>query len=252
MLDLAVTDGALAVPGLEHAADGTPQLGLRIVREFDTQDFLDPHLEGLGEVLQLFGGEFGIALVTLRVLDILHHAVQLLADALAVLGLDALGLLHDDVGVHHDETAVGVIDETGVLGLLDEARDSLGAQTDVEDRVHHARHGGTGAGAAAHEERVLRVAELLAHDLFRGLEGGSDLRLEFRSISATETVVLGAAFGRDRETGGNRHPEEVHFGEVRTLAAEELAHLAVAFSGLSTETIDSFLDFFHCTSLISY
>ena len=245
VLDLAVTDGALAVPGLEDAADGTPQLGLRIVRELHAQDFLDPHLEGLGEVLQFFGGELGVALVALRVLDVLHHAVQLLADALAVGRLDALGLLHDDVGVHHDEAAVGVIDETGVLGLLDEARDGLGAQADVQDGVHHARHGGTGAGTAAHEKGILRVAELLAHDLLRGLEGGRDLGPQFGRVAATQAVIFRAALGRDGESGGNGHPEEVHFGEVRTLAAEQLAHFAIAFRGLPAEPIDSLFNRFH-------
>ena len=245
VLDLAVPDGALAVPGLEDAADGTPQLGLRIVRELHAQDFLDPHLEGLGEVLQLFGGQVGVALVALRVLDVLHHAVQLLADALAVGRLDALGLLHDDVGVHHDETAVSVIHETRVLGLLDEARDGLGAQADVQDGVHHARHGGTGAGAAAHEEGILRVAELLAHDLLRGLEGGLDFGPQFGRVAATQAVIFRAALGRDGESGGNRHPEEVHFGEVRTLAAEQLTHLAVTFGLLGAEAVDSLFDLFH-------
>ncbi len=245
VLDLAVPDGALAVPGLEDAADGPPQLGLRIVREFHAQDFLDPHLEGLGEVLQFVGGELGVALVTLLVLDVLHHAVQLLADALAVGRLDALGLLHDDVGVHHDEAAVGVIDETRVLGLLDEARDGLGAQADVQDGVHHARHGGTGAGAAAHEEGILRVAELLAHDLLRGLEGGRDLGPQFGRVAATQAVVFRAALGRDGETGRDGHPEKVHFGEVRTLATEELTHFAVTFGLLGTEAIDSLFDLFH-------
>ena len=91
--------------------------------------------------------------------------VEQLADALALLGLDAGGLLHDDVGVHHDEAAVGVVDEALVAGLRDEARDGLVGEADVQDRLHHAGHRRARAGADGEEQRVLRVAEPPAHDL---------------------------------------------------------------------------------------
>ncbi len=97
VLDLTVADSALAVPGLEHAADGAPELGLCIVREFYAEDFLDTYLECLCEVLELVCGEFGVALVAVCLLHVVHHAVKLLADTLAVCGLNAFGLLHHDV-----------------------------------------------------------------------------------------------------------------------------------------------------------
>ena len=246
LLDPAVGDGALAVPGLEHAADRTPQLGFGGVRELDAEDFLHLRLELLAEDLELVCGDFGVGGVALGFLELGHHAVELLADALAIGRFDALGLLHDDIGVHHDQAPVGVIDETRVAGLLDHARQRRGAQTDVEDGVHHARHGTAGAAAAADEERILRVAELLAHDGLGGLQGFRYFALQVFGISAAEGIILGAAFRRDGESGRNRHSQFAHFREVGAFAAEELAHLAVTFGLLSAETIDSFLVLEHC------
>ena len=97
LFDAAVSDCALAVPALEHAADGAPKLGFCGVGEFDSENFLDLHLELVAEVFELICGDVGVGLVALGVLQLLHHAVQLLAYALAVFGLDALGLLHHDV-----------------------------------------------------------------------------------------------------------------------------------------------------------
>ena len=241
LFDAAIGDGAFAVPGLEHAADGTPQLGFGGIREFHAEHFLDPDLEGLGEVFQLIGSDLGIALVSFLVLEFLHHAVQLLADALAVGRLDALGFLHHHVGIHHDQTAVGVIHETRVAGLLDHARKRGGAKADVEDGIHHTRHGGAGAGTAAHQQRVVRVAEFLAHDLFRSGKGVGHLTLQFFRITAAECIVFGAAFRRNGETGRYRHAQAAHFSQVGSLSTQELTHVAITLGLLAAKGVNSFL-----------
>ena len=107
----------------------------------------------------------------LLLLHRVHESFELLADALLAGGLDAGGLLHHHVGVHHDQAAIGVVDEARVVGLGDQAGDRARGEADVEDRLHHAGHRGARAGADRDEQRVLRVAELLAHDLF-GLRRG--------------------------------------------------------------------------------
>ena len=246
-LDLAVLDGALSVPGLEHASDGTPELLLCGIRELHSENFLDAYLELLGEFLELLCGDLGVALVALGLLEVFHHLVELLAYCLAVLRLDALCLLHHDVGIHHYETAIGVIYETWVVGLLDHSRDSGGAETDVEDGIHHARHRAPCTGTAADEKRILGVAELHSHDLLGGLECLGNLFLKFLGVAAAELVILGTAFGGDGETCRHRHSEKVHLGQVCTLAAEEFPHRAVAFSLTGTEAINSFFVLFHCS-----
>ena len=55
--------------------------------------------------------------------------------------------LHDNVGVHLDEAAVGVVCKAGIVGLLGESDDDLVVQAKVQDGVHHAGHGSACAGA---------------------------------------------------------------------------------------------------------
>ncbi len=245
MFNLTITDGALAVPALEHAADGAPELSLGIVREFYAQHFLDADFESLGKVFELLGGELGVALVAVGLLDLLHHAVQLLADALAVGRFNAFRLFHHNIGVHHNETAVCVIYKTRIAGLLDESGNGLGAKADIEDGIHHARHGRTGAGAATDKERVVFITEFLAHDLFRSFQCCSHIRFQFRSVTAAQPIVLGAAFGGDGETCGNGHAQKVHLCQVGAFATQQLSHLAIALGVLSAKAIDSFLNFCH-------
>lgn len=51
------------------------------------------------------------------------------------------------------------------IGLLCDDLDDLLIQTEVQDSVHHARHGSARAGTNRYQKRVLMVAELLAGDL---------------------------------------------------------------------------------------
>ena len=140
LLDSTVSDGTLSVPALEHSADGAPKLSLGGIGEFHSEDFLDFCLELVAKIFKLFCGNVGIGLITLGILEFLHHAVELLADTLSVFGLDAFGLLHDDIGVHHDQASVCVIHETGIASLLDHTGKSCGAKADIEDGIHHTGH----------------------------------------------------------------------------------------------------------------
>ena len=122
--DTAIGDGLLTVPALEHGLDATFELGLGVVRELSAQHFLDTDFEVFSQLLELFGLQLGVALVAHLLLVGVEHIVELLADALAVGGFNALGLFHDDVGVHHDEAAVGVVHEARIAGLLDHTGES--------------------------------------------------------------------------------------------------------------------------------
>ena len=72
--------------------------------------------------------------------------------------------LEDDAGVHLDEAAVGVEREAFVVRRLGQALHGLVVQAEVEDRVHHARHRGAGAGADGDEERLSRSPNLRPTD----------------------------------------------------------------------------------------
>ena len=143
--DVAVGDGALAHPGLEHRLDAAFKLLHGVVGEGLAEGVLDDLLELDAETLEVFRGEIRIFRNAARFLDRVEAAFQLVADAVAVFGLEAAGLLHHHVGVHGDQAAVGVIGKALVAAHRDKPRERLGAEADVEHRVHHAGHGLAGA-----------------------------------------------------------------------------------------------------------
>ena len=100
--------------------------------------------------MQIFGGKIGVGFDTAVAL----HDVDSILEQIAI-------KIHHDVGEHLDEAAVRVPRETGIFSLLDETVDRLIVQAEVQNRVHHARHGHGGAGTNGDEQRILCVADLL-------------------------------------------------------------------------------------------
>ena len=145
---------------------------------------------------------------------------------------------HHHVAVHLDEAAVGVVGEPRVAGGLGQPLHGVVVEAEVEDRVHHARHAVAGPGPHAHEQGVLRVAELLPGLLLHELHGGGDLLLEALGKLLVVLVVVDADLGRDREARGHREADLRHLGEVGPLAAEERLHRAVAVALLGAEGVD--------------
>ncbi|OQA10498.1 MAG: hypothetical protein BWY66_00173 [bacterium ADurb.Bin374] len=212
-----------------------------VIRELLAQNLLDAGAEIAGQLFELFGGQVGVGLVALLGLDLVEHVVELLANALALGGLDAFSLLHDDVGIHHDQAPVGVPDEARIVGLLDQRGDRLGRQTDVQNGFHHAGHRLAGARAAGEQKRVRRVAEFHPHVVLDHLQAALDLRVEILGILAPELEILGTAFGGHGETGRNRQPDMAHLGKVCALAAEEILHVLAAIGLLATEHVYVFI-----------
>ena len=112
-------------------------------------------LVALDDFLQAVGVEIG---VELRRRWSFFTARQLVLEVVVV---DA----HDGVAEHVDQPAIAVVGEALVAGELGQALDDLVVQADVQHRVHHARHRHLRARAGGDEQRVLRVAELLAGGL---------------------------------------------------------------------------------------
>ena len=249
-LDTAVGDGLFANPGLEDGTNAAPQLLDRVIGEIDAENLLDLALEGIGKRLKVGRVQFRVGLVALEVLVAVQHLVEQFADALAIDGVNALGLLHDDVGVHHNESAVGVPDEARVLGLLDETGDGRGRQTNVEHGIHHARHGLAGTGAAGDQQRVLRVAILAAHRLLHIAHRGFDLGLQaWRELAIVSKIIV-TAFRGDGEARRHRQTQTAHLSQVGTLATQQVPHLGIAFGAIASKAIH-ILDFrialLHCS-----
>ena len=164
----------------------------------------------------------------IRVQLVVHLDALLLLD-LVDKGLEGgLGQLHNDVREHLDEAAVGVTRKARVICQLRNSFADFIVHAEVEDGIHHARHGSARARAHGYEQGLFRVAQRFAGDLFQFIEVLKDLLLNIRIDRLAILIIPGAGLGGNGETLRHRHAEPGHFRQVRALAAEQLTHLAVA------------------------
>ena len=236
----AVDNGAGVVPAAEHGLDGTHQLLLGVGGEVLADLGLVLGLELAGQLLQVLSGELHVLRDTALGLHLVDELLEVL-----------LAHFHDHVGIHLDEAAIAVIGPAGVAGHLGDDLHHLFVQTQVQDGVHHAGHGGAGAGTDGDQQGVLQIAELLAGDLLHLGDILHDLSLDLVIDLLAVLIVLGAGLGGDGEALGHGHTEVGHLGQVGALAAQQLAHLAVAlrekvyeFSSHFPSILSSYQQFF--------
>ena len=117
----------------------------------------------------------------------------------------------------------------------------LVVQAEVEDGVHHARHGELRAGAHADQQRIVGVAELLAHALFELGERFEHLLVDLGRDLVLVLEIDVADFGRDREAGRHRQLGPAHLRQPGAFAAERIFHLSVAVGGAAAERVDVLL-----------
>lgn len=214
----AVDVGAGVVPRTEDRLDRLEELFLRVGGEVFAELLLVLGLELLGELFEVFRRQLDVlrdALLFLHLVDELFKVF--LAD------------FHDDVGEHLDETAVAVVRPAGIARLFGDDFDDFFVEAEVEDGVHHARHGSARARTDGDEQRVLLVAELFAADLFHLGDVLHDLLLDIGIDLPAVFIILRARFGGDGEALRNGKADLGHLRKVRALAAEKLAHLCVPF-----------------------
>ena len=235
----AVDIGALVVPRAEDRADRAHELLAGIIGESFPGALFDQGLEAFDHLLQRLGVERGVANV--RILRE-KFGFEFFNDRLKRLVLLARTLLHthDDVAIHLDETAVAVVGETLVVGQTRQTLHRGVVEAEVEDGVHHARHGIAGAGTHGDEQRVLHAAEFFAHGFLHFGHGGVDLCVELLRVGALVVVVVSADFGADGEAAGHGKSDARHFAEVGAFAAEQRFHRAVAVRFSVTEIVNVF------------
>ncbi len=212
-----IVDCAGVIPAAEHGLDSFHELYAGILREFHALMLEVDRLEAFHDLLEIFSIQVTIELNALLLLELVENSLEL-----------ALRDFHNDVREHRDETAISIVCKLFVVGLLGQALHGLVGQTEVQNRVHHARHGSAGAGTNRNQEGVLVVAKLLAGDLFgdgkRIVNLLDDVIIDGLSI----VVVLRAGFRGHGEALGHRHAKIGHFSQVSALAAEQLTHVRVA------------------------
>ncbi|CAB4822089.1 unannotated protein [freshwater metagenome] len=130
----------------------------------------------------------------------------------------------NNASVHRDETTVRVISKTLIARDLGETLHALVIESEVEDRVHHAWHRELGTRANADEQRVVGIAKLTLHGLFKF----GDVRLDFGvdALGPTAHHVVTASISANGEARRNRQLQDTgHLSEVGALASEQIFHL---------------------------
>ena len=215
-----VNIGTGVVPGTEHGTNGLVQLNLGIAGEVNAQLGLVFRLKLTGQLLQVVGSQLHIELNALLLLHLVNELLEIL-----------LAHFHNHIGEHLDEAAVGVPHKAGKLGVgvaLNHGFHHVVVQTQVQDGVHHAGHGGAGTGTDGDQQGIGEVAELLAIDFFHLVHIFHNLGHDFIVNLLAVFVIFGAGFGGNSKALGNRQANVGHFGQIGTLTTQELTHFSVA------------------------
>ena len=193
----AVEDRARGVPRVEDRADREVHLLARVGRELAAGLVADDALERVDDAAQ----------VVLVEVEVVRGAAGLLRRVDGVLEVLAVDAEHG-LAEHLDQPAVGVPGEPLAAGLLGQPLHRLVVEPDVEDRLHHAGHRELRAGAHRDQQRVVGLAEPLAHRLLQGREVRADLVAQLGRLVAAVEVDL-ARLGGDVKPGGTGSPRLV-------------------------------------------
>ena len=213
----------IGVPRREDRMDRLAKLLARVLRELRARLLLDDRLVRRHELLEIPGVEVEVACDPLAFLELVERLVEPLT-------ADVLHRLAE----HLDQAAVGVPREARVVRLAGQAVHAGVGQPHVEDGLHHPRHRELRPRAHRDQQRVVRVAELLAPGRLQRLEVLGDLRLE--PLGHRTRIQVGPTrLRRDREPGRHRQPQLHHLRQVRALAPEKVLLVLVALGEVEDE-----------------
>jgi hypothetical protein len=146
-----------------------------------------------------------------------------------VLELLAIHAQHDLAKQLH-KAAIGIGREARVVGELGQAIKGLLVQPQVQHCIHHTGHRELRARAHRHQQRVGRIAKLLAGLLLDILERRQHLIPHAFWELLVVVVIAVARLGGDRKARRHRHARARHLGYAGTFAAQQIAHAGVAFT----------------------
>ena len=191
---------------------------------------------GSDQFFQIVGRQFGILLHAAFGLLLLDEHLERIVILLR-LGLHT----QHHVAVHLYEAAVGIPCKTRIARALGHCLDGHVVHAEVQNRIHHTRHRRAGARTHRDQQRHGLVAEAHVRELLdvfhRTLHFGAQ---QLDDLILSVSVILRTYLRRDRKARGNGNADEIHLGQIGTLTAQQLAHLAISLGGLVAEGINTF------------
>ena len=147
------------------------------------------------------------------------------------------GDVEDHVAEHLDEAAVRIVSKARILAATSQRFDALIIEPEVQNCVHHPRHGELRSRANAHQQRILALAQLLPLKFFQALQSFFHLLINLLG-DFLAPHVFAASLSLDGETWRHGKASIGHFRQTRTFPAQFVFHLAVAVGFAPTKKID--------------
>ena len=130
VVDPTIVLCAVVLPGAEHRITRHDELLVRVLGEVALGVLLDDFFILLNHFLQGLGVEIGVELGFFLLLLGIEHLIE-----------SRLRNFQHHAAEHLNETAVGIGRKTRVVAAFRQRRDALIVETEIEDSVHHPRHG---------------------------------------------------------------------------------------------------------------
>ncbi len=213
-----VVDRSFVVPGTEHSFDGFHHLGSGVCREIFSQFCTIEFLEPGNQFLHVFCIQFQIILFALFGFYFINDFFKAL-----------FGKAFDNIGKHLDKPAVAVIGKAFIAGFFGDGGSHYIIDAQIQNGIHHARHGSAGSGSYRNKQRVFPVAEFLSGFFFQHAQVFFNLSPDLIADLFPVFVVFVAGFCCNGEAIGHRHAQTAHFSKVCTLSSKQLTHIGVAF-----------------------
>ena len=131
---------------------------------------------------------------------------------------------HHDVAVHLKKTPIRIPREPSVVGFLRDDLNHFVVHPEVQNRVHHSRHGIARARAHRNKQRPLLVAKFFVRRFFDFGHCRGDFCFQLRRVRAVVIVKITAHLGRERESWRHRQTYARHLVEVRAFATQQRFH----------------------------
>ena len=125
--------------------------------------------------------------------------------------------LQHDAAKHLNEATIGIIGKARVLAETGQCFDAFVVEAEIQNRIHHARHGKLRTRAHADQQWILPFTQLLPLQILQAMQRGIHLAINFRGSLAL-THVLAARLGLNREAGRHRQSRIRHLGQTSALA----------------------------------
>ena len=175
-------------------------------------------LEPLHKLFEIGDGQSHIGEVVLPVALVLQ-AFNYCFERLVVFARPFLHA-HHHVAIHLKESSVRIPGKPLVLRFLRDDLDHFVVHAEIENRIHHSRHGIASARAHGHQQRPFLVAEPFAGGFFDLGCSRRDLGLQLPRIRTIVVVKITANLSGNREPRRHGKPNPRHLMEVRAFAAQ--------------------------------